>query len=310
MTSTLAKTEAALQRNRSALNDMLRRIKGMANVDDLQEVRANTEGVKAWAKVHGRIKEIRLDLLSVEVEALVRVYELGGANTLNGSERKAAEYLASLTPEARTALVADSGNVTTVGGMLRSIWQEQELNVRRDQMREAGIRLATRPGASGGNGVRSHSADVAAALSSIIDNYTTGGQPFTVEDIADDLIEESGATCHADDEPTIREGVREVCRSAVRKAPVVSIDGTVLPRFVTACADDGAGFVRVPVENALLSHLDEMRALRREQLAQDQAALDRLDKAAAKLRAIPGATDESRIGALVAQSVTPNKRSA
>lgn len=274
------------------------------SIEDLQEARARIEAARAWAKVHGQVKAMRLDLLRVEVEALVRIAELGGANLLPPKDRKAAKWLSDMSPEERAALVSDSGNATTAAGMCRSIWTAEELETERELNRQRGRRFATTPGRPEQADLirlaREHVANVSAVLSDVVDTYTdTAGRAFTVNELADEVIADAAL---GDLDPAVREGVREVCRTALRRSPIVEIDGTRLPRTVTARDEDG-NFIRIPVENALLAHLAEMRDLRREQLAQDQAALDVLDDIDARLRAIPGATDRSRIGDLIARSL-------
>lgn len=287
------------------IDGLLDSLSRASSLTDLTETRARIEAARAWAKVHNQVREMRLDLLRVEVEALVRIVELGGLATLPARDRKSAEYLAAMTREERSRLVQQSGTSTTAAGMCRSIFLEEELERERAFGRTKGRRFADGPPMSDGDRVeaaKDRVAAVSAVLAEVVASYTSeDSQAFTVEDIAEDVINAAALGDAVD--PAVREGVREVCRTALRRAPVIEIDGTRLPRLITARDAEGS-YVRIPVENALLSHLDEMRDLRREQLAQDSAALDALDAVARKLRSLPGAADESRIGQLVTQSVT------
>src|SRR6266699_495645 len=144
---TLALTQATLDvadRNLNALVQIREAIKSCLVIDEVTEIRARAEAVRAWAKVHGRTKELRLDLLRIEVEALVRIVELGGAQTL-GNGQRAAEWLAAMPPEAREQLIAASGGATTAVGMCRSIWREDEIKRARNALYDAGVRLAYEP---------------------------------------------------------------------------------------------------------------------------------------------------------------------
>lgn len=297
-------TAVAIRPTGADLDTLLDSLRQASSLGDLTEMRARIEAARAWAKVHNQVKEMRLDLLKVEVEALVRVVDLGGLDTLPARDRRAASHLASLTPAERSALVEASGNATTAAGMCRTVWMEQELAEERAANRTRGIRFAERPTAPNGDLVaiaRARVADVSAVLANVVESHAdTAGPTFTVDQMADEVINE--AALGDDLDPAVKEGVREVCRRALRQAPVVEIDGTRLPRVVTA-RDEAGNYIRIPVENALLSHFDDMRAMRLEQIQQDQAALEVLDGMAQKLRQIPGADDASRIGDLVAKSL-------
>lgn len=308
--SAVATISQAVQQNRSVLGGLLDQVRSMADVGDLHEVRARAEAVKAWAKVHGHVRDVRMDLLKVEVEALVRIVQLGGVDTLPSKDRRAAEWLAQMTADERASLIAKSGSATTATGMCRSVWNEDELAQRRTAMREAGIALADLPDRMTEGELRdarTRVADVAAVLNDLIDQYGSDSEEFTTEDMADALIEEAAIGDHASD-PTLRQGVSEVCRRAIRRAPVFQVGDTILPRFITARTSEG--HIRIPVESAQVAHLADMIAMRREQLHQDRLALERLELVASRLRDIPGCTDESRIGALVAESLTPGAKRA
>ena len=297
----------------SQLDALLGQIQAASDIADLTEARARIEAARAWARVHKQVREMRLDLLRVEVEALVRIVELGGVNELPARDRKPAKHLASLSLAERATLVAQAGeSSTTAAGMVRAIWTADDLEKERARSRRLGQALATHPSAP-------HDADmqrlvkesthrVEHVLGETLDAFTTAGAPFTVNDFAEEVISAAGIGSSGLD-AKIEEGVREVCRAAVLKAPVISVAGTILPRFVTAQDDEGH-FFRVPVENATLAHLDQMIEIRRHQLAQDAAKLDELEVVADRLRSMPGADDEARIGGLIAADLTSGREVA
>lgn len=290
--------------------DLTAAIRSAATVGEAREARARIEAIKAWAKVHGRTKDLRLDLLRLEVEALVRLAELDGLDGLSSMERRAATYLAGLTEAERDELIGRRGTFTTASGMCSAMWREEELERSARMSRVRGRHFAERPEAptdvydeAAIESARAYVHGVSAVLGNVLSTYTSTGGPFTIADVAEQIVEEAANGAVASDDPALMDGIREVVREAIRKGPVGSLDGTVIPRLITARLDDGS-FVRVPVENATMAHLDDMITLRREQLAQDRAALDRLEAFAGKVRRLPGGTlPTSRIGALIAASL-------
>lgn len=297
--TTLERVEAAV-RDLEGVLDAVRRAE---SIDTLNEARARVEAQRAWAKVHKKVSVMRLDLLRVEVEALVRLVALDGLETLPSADRKAAMWLAGMTEGERAALLDTSGTATTAVGMCKSAWNAAELDQFRAAERRRGARHAESPELDDNElarQARERVADVSAVLGNLIDQHVRDGQPFGINELADEVIEEAAI---GEVDPAVREGVREVCRSAIRRSPIVEIDGTRLPRTITTRMESGE-YVRIPVENALLGHFDEMRDLRRQQLEQDRAALDVLDVIASQLREIPGAADDARIGDLIARSIS------
>lgn len=297
----------------SQLEGMLSQIRSASELTDLTEARARIEAARAWAKVHKQVKEMRLDLLRVEVEALVRIVELGGLESLPARDRKPAQYLAGLSFGDRATLVAQSGqSITTATGMVRSIWTADDLERERAKSRRLGQALATRPDLPDDEDlhrqIKESTYRVEDVLGEVLDTFTAAGVAFSINDFAEEVIHTAAIGSTALD-PDVEEGVREVCRSAVRKAPVVQIDGTILPRFITA-KDDAGHFFRYPVENATLAHLAQMIVGRREQLAQDAARLAELEAVEARLRSISGAEDGARIGELIAADLLAVRRAS
>lgn len=286
--------------------DLTSAIRAAVRIEDVSEARARIEAVKAWAKVHGKTKDMRLDLLRLEVEALVRLVELDGLDTLTPAERKAARHLASLTSDERDELITRRGTFTTASGMCAAMWREEHLERQLDLSRRRGREFASSPGRSAEYDPeegRDAAHSIANVLGGLLDVYTNEGQPFTTSEIADHIISEAAQGDAVEEDAALLQGVREVVREAIRKAPALSIDGTVLPRLVTARTDEGQ-HVRVPVEFATMAHLADMIAMRREQLEQDRKALERLQAIEKKLQGMPGGSvPTTRIGALVAASV-------
>lgn len=282
------------------LETALGQVRALTDIDALNELRARIEAARAWAKVHRTIKKVRLDLLRVEVEALARIAQLGGLDSLAKRDHEAATYLGTLTDSEREQLVKEAGpSVTTAAGLVATLWRVERLTEAASARVKAGRAIA-----QGGAGVAELTRfvrPVGQVLRDLVDRYTEEGQPFTVGSVAADLIEDAAIGDFAAD-PTLNKGVEEVCRDAIRRSPVVEIDGTILPRLITALDGDGE-YVRIPIEHATLAHLASMCDLRREQLAQDQAALDRLEEAHARLTSLAKGKPDAPIGKLIAASL-------
>lgn len=305
---------ASLDHARTVLSDLTARIQALHGPAELREARAGIEAVKAWAKAHGDLRRIRLDLLRVEVDLLLRVAELDQLDHVSGLsalDRKAATWLAAMTPTERERLLRESGTATTAAGMCRSVWLAEENQRLRRANFDVGQSRAEDPSVPNADlaiaAARDRIVGVHAALADVLDRHVGEGESFTIEDLADEVLQSAGTERSGIDEG-ILEGVREICRRAVRKTPVVKFKDTVLPRLVTTRTDDGK-YIRIPVENALMSNLDDMITLRREQISADQAALAQLVSVAQRLREVPGCTDVSRIGELIALSVLPRRPS-
>lgn len=261
-------------------------IRAAENADEALENVARVAAAKAWAKAHGQLREHRLMLLGLEVEALIMVIRLGGGSMLSASDRKAGEWLAAKSADEIATLLATSGQTTTASGMCREVWRAEQAAGRAATRRAFGARWAS--------GDRSFREELDEAL----EVYAKAGEPFEVADIANDVA--SGIIA-PDDE--FMEGVREACRTALRKAPTDSVAGTVIPRFVTTRMPDGT-WVRVPALHATVGDARAMLDLRRRQLADDQAACDRLAAFVAKL-ATYAHSDDDVVGDVLAASISP-----
>ena len=260
--------------------------------DDAETLKANTDKVRMareWARLHKVTKEVHADLIRVEVECLRRLAQLGaeGLALLTPNERKAAEFFASLDDGDLEAVVADFGDRSTACAIYRAHVKASESRY----MRDLGRRIARgqEPWDSSlsdeqkmDSAIEQYRYRTTGAIEHLLDEYTTAGAPFYIEEVADEVIDKL-----SDDYgvqlggAAIRQGIREVCRKAVRSGRPVTIYGTDAPRFVTCSArpdlsDDLGAFVRVPFESATLPQLDEMVTLRRKQLAEDEAALARM----------------------------------
>lgn len=259
-------------------------IRACATPEDALEAAARVQAAKAWAKAHGQLRQHRLDLLRLEMDALIRVAELGGSHLLSRSDREAAEFLLAMTPEAREALAEQSGATTTAAGMVRSFRREQE-----DEANRRNIRQAGRDWATGERGAWEQ-------IKELVDEYNVNGVPFEVADVADDLMVTA--------EPMtgeFMEGVREMCRTYLRRLPSTELDGTIIPRFITSQLPDGK-WVRVPTPSATIADCMTNLRMREDQLEQDRRALERFAQFVERLVSY-GAAEDALVADVLAMSV-------
>lgn len=287
---------------KDGLASIISAVAAATNLGDAQEARARVEAIKAWAKAHGRVKEMRLDLLRVEVAALVRIVELGGIDSLPSRDREAAKWLASMDPADRERVITESGSATTAAGMCRTIWQgEENARLRRESAVRARSWTAKPPEPDNEDDlwIAEHKVNMTAAIRRVVKDHTEAGVPFEAADLAAEVLEEAGGGESWAEDEAVASGIREVVREALRRQPVLCLEGLVIPRTIVAQLPDGK-FLRVPTENATVGHLDSTIRLRREQIAADQAALAKLEDFRARIGAV---ASETRIGDVLVDSI-------
>lgn len=297
MTAVALRPESGLD-----LSGLLGAIRAVETLGEARTVRAKIEAARAWAKVHGEAKRVRLQILEMEIAALVRIYELGGEEILAPREWRAAEWLASLSIEDRATLTSDApSNISTAVGLAQRLMRDEA--DRRDWRAEwsRGVALASGEESGPISLESQYVTNVRKSLADALDEYTEAGEPFTVADMADEVVASLGVGGDVYDNPALRDGVREVCRKAIRSAAPESFDGFAIPRFVTAIHGDT--YVRVPVMNATVGQLAQMIALRAEQLRQDRAALAELESLHARLSEAGGAPGSS-IASVIARATS------
>ena len=258
-----------------AIGEIRAAINAASDAAEAFDLNSRVKMARAWAKSYGRVRELRLDLLVLEIDSLVRVWELGGADMLSGPERKAAEYLASLSPGDRAECVAASGASTTAVGMCRSIWSRES----EEQLRRMGRSWVPSPASEDHSEGRDISPQIVAeAMHQLLDDYGDAGEAFTVEQMTDAVCIDYG------DAGPFVEGVREMCRHAIRSAADEIVSGFGLPRFVTAYTPDG-DYARIPTLRARMSHLRQHIGVRREQASRLAGKVAELEGSYSRLEA-------------------------
>lgn len=222
MSTEVATTEtSAIERQRDSLAGVVGAIRNAQSVEQVTEFRARLEAARAWAKVHKKVQQVRLELLTAEVEALVRVVELGGVDLLPSADRKAAEFLAGLSRQERAAFVRDAKSATTAAGMCRSIWAAEELDAWRARGRSHASQAEptdqTITDVEVEAQARQNWTSISGAVHAAAERMGEGS--FTVDKMAELVMEDAGVTFEARQDRAFREGVREVVRKVARSAP-------------------------------------------------------------------------------------------
>lgn len=269
---------------------------------------------KAWAKAHGKAKELRLAFLHAEVECLVRVWELDGSELLDANSRTAAEWWASKTPEARHSLIEAGCNSTTATGLARRLRMEERMEERRSRYDSWGHNYA--------QGRRDHMDNYdynydhdhegreltpesdwrtpMEILGAMLDELTDAGEPFTIADVADELI----ATARLGDDDAddaFRNGVRNVVKHAIRSAAVGDFDGTAIPKLLTVTSPTG-GWIRIPTLSATVQDARDALAIRQEQLEANRVAVEKIERFVTKLEDFSNSDGAMNIGDVITKS--------
>lgn len=300
-------------------SDYVAAVQASTNVAEVRGVRIRADiartALNKWFKTHERAAEAHRNLLRIDAEALARICELGGADELNPSERAAAKFYASMTDEEREAFVdrwAEKSSAITAYRAQRA-----------EDCAEAAYERGLEEGRVAANGLLPSKYDsdpfsgpyvgprqpvdyarsISQALEDELSERTSAGVPFSVEELAESVLCASGTSDGTVHDRAVRDGLRRVFGEAVRRHALTLLDGTRIPRFITARVG-GDHYVRVPVENASMGHLRDAIEIREEQVRNDEAALETLRSFHDRLTRLPGGRDgEARIGDLIAAAM-------
>lgn len=315
----IEKIDRELAQQRNAILSVRQLINSCTTVDAVTDIRAKTEAAKAWAKVHKQTKAIRLELLTVEIAALVKILELGGEDHLTRSELEAAKWFESLSESELQAQLIQHANITTAAGVFRKATNlQEEREAYRAETRHWAERFSTSsddgsrlPDDTDYRSARQHVASIHTVLEDLLDEYVDAGHPFTVADVADEITLQASHG-RGDFDPAIHEGLREVVRRAIGASKITTWAGLKIPQFITARMESSTSgdveFIRVPVMNAQVRDVADMVDLREAQLAQDVAAVDVLKKFLANLQGQPGVVLGSNVGEVIQSSLTDSEK--
>lgn len=257
--------------------------------DELASLTARIRAARELAKAQDDVRDIRRMLMHAEVAVLLRRFDLGDPKlttwdkvAIRAFQREGAEGTHNFVEQH----FEEFGKASQLGRELR------DQQAAKDAL-DAGEKLARAPRdlAEWAKRVTARSPDadelqerlreaaredVAANMRDLIDGYTYTGEPFTVEDVTDALIERMGSDCELAEDAAFRDGIRRVCREAVRAASVIEFEGERLPS--TVAVETPHGWVRVPIESATPAHLAATIRERQAQIARDQASVAKFSR--------------------------------
>lgn len=257
------------------------------DTDTLKSLTARINAARELAKMQDDVRDIRRMLMHAEVAVLTRRMELKDPK-LTMWDKIAVKAFHRAGDDATREYVdlhfEDHGKAMQIGRALHeeqkaedALKQGEEFARTPEQIAEWARRAADRsPGESElAESLRDATReDVASSMRDIIEGYTYTGEPFTVEDVTDALIGRMGSDTYYADDAAFRDGVRRVCREAVRTASAIEFEGERLPS--TIAVETGVGWVRIPLASATPAHLASTIREREDQIARDQASVDRL----------------------------------
>lgn len=257
-----------------SIGETIRQIKEEINANLVKDVIDKIYLARQWAKLRNEIEKSRADLLRLEIECFVRLFDLNATNLIRGkyelcrffnSHKHGIESLLKEFPECATA-------------------QQIYNSYLRKETKAEGSKFALGNSPAAKNDFNQLVASAAIdfhsekkAMNFLLDKYASDNEQFTIAKMADEFI------AMTSDEPiTITEaftqGIREVCRNIVNTGNWDEMGAKKVPRFVTCLSNDGKTIVRIPFENAKLFQLKEMITIRAEKLRQFQIAMDNLGK--------------------------------
>lgn len=282
MSSTLDRVPADATALRLSIADALSLIANIGTEEQAKEAFDRVRLAKEWAKIRKVAREVRMDLLRLELALLRKVGQLRVLTAVPTTQRPVAEFFASKTDAQINELLAQFGEGATSPLMVyrRATAEEDHSAARRrvtsGEYAESEHYVAdeTREWA-----VKEYAGDLKAGLAAVLEHYyEEDNEGFSIIGLAEQVCDSVGLDQRSAIWGT-REGLLEVCRKAVRDAPSVAVNGTEVPRFIT-CLDRTSPipdkWIRVPFHVATLDQLRDMVDLRRQQAATAKAVAENL----------------------------------
>lgn len=280
----IEKTDNSLNSIKQNFDIIVEQIKNTDDTDFINETIDKVKLAREWAKIQKKTEEMYSQLLRIEIECYIRIYNLDCLHILNHTQKKVAYFFSQMTePEIKKLIKSNSGSSAF------KIFRDYTYNQDKANFYNKGKDFANSNYDKDDFIIdleknketydyKNYAQNKNAAIAAILDDYSSKNESFTVEQFTDDLIIEMGIEdSKIYGHEGFKEGIREVCRSAIRSAKTIFFKDKKTPRFVTCLSPDiETGYIRIPFENATLEQFTEMIELRKEQLEQDRKALENL----------------------------------
>lgn len=254
------------------------------------DIKARADAARAWARAHKRIKEVRLDLLRIEMAALRRIAEFGAFDLLSGTDRAAAVWLSKATDAEIEEALDRAASSTTAASVVKRAQAFETIRART----KAGEEYAEEPDLPPDQGfagmtdndlreANNRAQNITGALNDLVRTYTAIDSEFTIDELVEEVLHDSSIPLAEDrEDAAFRKGVERIVKQAVAEAVPPKLGPTPIPRILTCRTPDGK-YMRIPTVNARLPHLDDQIAIREEQLARSAQAVERLKDMRARL---------------------------
>lgn len=265
------------------------------SVDDPEELHglaARINAARELAKAQEDVRDIRRMLMHAEVAVLIRRHELSDPKLTTWDKVAIRAFLREGDDGTRNYVDSHFEEFGKAAQMGRALHKDQQAS---DALNE-GTEFARSPeqiakwrqrlaeDAPRNEWQRenyeeyqeAHREDVAATMRELVEGYTNVGEPFTVEDVTDALLDRMGGSMPCAEEGAFRDGVRRVVRESVRASGAIQFEGENLPS--TIAVESPQGWVRIPIASATPAHLADTIREREEQIARDQASVRRLSR--------------------------------
>lgn len=238
--------------------------------EEVKDFLAKVSAARAYHKAIKNINESRIVLLEIEIECIIRLHLL---------DEKIQGY-----PKSISLFFYENGNdvsyyldkypdCLTAKSIYRCFVNEKEMAEAKEKAwnSASGYKESTRDYTSNDLIVAANyeRMNLSGAIKVIINHLADSEEEFSVSDVVSKL----------DVPDAYRSGVSEICRKAITRERIETVNGFIAPKFVTYCDENEEDmWMRIPFSNSTTKQLYQMIELREQQLKEDTAALNNLKK--------------------------------
>ena len=236
---------------------------------DIKDTINKVKKARELAKVLEKLNEVRLDLFRIEIAAVIRASELD--INIKGVTKEESKMFQSIgnRPEEYQSLY---GEVWTTSQVVWAYRRKVKIGEAKDRGRSFYKEQAAK-----NENHESFYYSLQDAMRTIIETASKQDKPFSTDDLYKSLIKSVKYENPESDIEAYSEGVKEICRNAMRSEKILTIGEKKAPAFITTKTING-NYLRVPFRLSNIEQLESMIEIREEQLRQDQMALENLIK--------------------------------
>ena len=261
----------------SNLHEMSGQIHGLVNYiknnldeKEIHDYHKKVKATREYLKMMHEIEGMRVNLLEVEIACIIRIYELKG--NIKGVPNKILSFYGE-NPDMPIEYYTDKFPwCVTAHQIYNAFHLDEKKSKSHDYGMESGQGVTDESTDMPTEEIRRNAIhqyfDIDSAMNYLINHLSDSEEAFTINNMMEEL---------QDIPEEYKEGVKEICRKALRSSKIDTIGDKKAPRFVTYMDKNIMDqWLRIPFENATLKQLNQMVILREEQLSQDQKAYNNL----------------------------------